>query len=487
MTAQIANVDVTSDSFGQWVTKTNQVITVISNTAVTTQSNTASGNAAITGWFSADTLTSSNTGSIILGQGTINAIANSTALVIRASSASNTRISSSGMVIDGITSLTRTALTLGNTVIRGANVSANSIILNNSLTLGNTILTSTRINGQSANVEEMNVIYDVSVGTNLANSYIDSESVNVYYNDGLITSNSRMTATTLWIKNIYADNINTSGDLNVNSNTSFSGADNYFAFGIRAGANSTFANITVTDTANVNRFNASGLATYNANVVMNRSLSSNTVTSSGGVSVLGTNAGVTTRRVVFNDASDVASVTITANTATTPYSLRLPLADGSATQYIGTDGAGRLNFYTLSGNTTTDFFARSVSVGAGVASGVNGEIRAAGNITAYYSSDERLKENVKNISNALELVKSIRGVEFDWNDNYLENNGGEDGYFVRKHDIGVIAQEVESVLPEVVGTRGDGYKAVKYERLVAVLIEAVKELSAEVDRLKNGN
>ena len=52
---------------------------------------------------------------------------------------------------------------------------------------------------------------------------------------------------------------------------------------------------------------------------------------------------------------------------------------------------------------------------------------------------------------------------------------------MRKHDVGVIAQEIESVLPEIVAERDDGIKAVRYERLTALLIEAVKELSAKVD------
>jgi hypothetical protein len=53
------------------------------------------------------------------------------------------------------------------------------------------------------------------------------------------------------------------------------------------------------------------------------------------------------------------------------------------------------------------------------------------------------------------------------------------------HDIGVIAQEIEKIFPEVVTTRDNGYKAVKYEKLVAFLIQAIKELKTEVDNLKN--
>ena len=138
---------------------------------------------------------------------------------------------------------------------------------------------------------------------------------------------------------------------------------------------------------------------------------------------------------------------------------------------------------TVTLGTTTSYQVGSFGVGT-AASGVLGEIRAANNITAYYSSDSRLKENVVNIPNALSKVKSLNGVSFDWTDKYLTEHGGEDGYFLRKHDIGIIAQELEEILPEIVADRPDGYKAVKYERIVALLIEAVKELSDEVERLK---
>jgi len=124
------------------------------------------------------------------------------------------------------------------------------------------------------------------------------------------------------------------------------------------------------------------------------------------------------------------------------------------------------------------------SIGAGTAaSGTTGDIRATADVTAYYSSDATLKENVVVIENALDKVKRIRGVEFDWTPEYIDEKGGEDGYFVRKHDVGVIAQEVEAVLPEVVGTRDNGIKAVRYDRIVALLIEAIKEQQTQIEEL----
>ena len=106
---------------------------------------------------------------------------------------------------------------------------------------------------------------------------------------------------------------------------------------------------------------------------------------------------------------------------------------------------------------------------------VTGNINATADITAYYSSDERFKNNIITLNSVLDKFNLIRGVRFDWN----ENSSFEG------HDIGVIAQEIESAFPELVKDREDGYKGVRYEKLVAVCIQAIKELKQEIDRLKN--
>ena len=101
-----------------------------------------------------------------------------------------------------------------------------------------------------------------------------------------------------------------------------------------------------------------------------------------------------------------------------------------------------------------------------------------GDVIAYYSSDERLKENVTNIADSLSKIISINGVKFTWKDGYanIHSNTG--------NDVGVIAQEIEKILPEIVTERVTGYKAVNYEKLVALLIEGVKELNIKVEKLK---
>ena len=108
--------------------------------------------------------------------------------------------------------------------------------------------------------------------------------------------------------------------------------------------------------------------------------------------------------------------------------------------------------------------------------GVVKTLNVGEDVVAYASSDERYKDNLKPITNPIDKVKSLTGYTFTWNDKHEQFNGND--------DIGVVAQEVEKVLPEIVDTRDNGYKAVKYEKMVALLIEAVKEQQTQIDGLK---
>ena len=111
--------------------------------------------------------------------------------------------------------------------------------------------------------------------------------------------------------------------------------------------------------------------------------------------------------------------------------------------------------------------------------GVSGAVNVGGDVVAFASSDERLKDNIQPISNPLEKINLISGNSFVWNE--------EKQNIYKGKDYGVIAQEVEKILPELVQTREDGFKAVKYDKLISLLIESVKELSKEVKELKEKN
>jgi hypothetical protein len=107
---------------------------------------------------------------------------------------------------------------------------------------------------------------------------------------------------------------------------------------------------------------------------------------------------------------------------------------------------------------------------------VNGNLDVTGDIIAYSTSDKSLKTNVKNIKDSLLKIDKINGVTFDWDASKQTTHVGS--------DVGVLAQEIEEVLPDAVVVREDGYKAVKYEKIIPLLIESIKDLKSLVESLQ---
>jgi hypothetical protein len=130
-------------------------------------------------------------------------------------------------------------------------------------------------------------------------------------------------------------------------------------------------------------------------------------------------------------------------------------------------------------NKTTE--AASKTTGALIVDGGVGIAKAlqvGGDVVAYASSDERLKDNIQNIENPIEKVQSLKGVTWDWNDNADEVQQS-------LPNVGVIAQDVEKVLPQLVTDRDNGFKGVDYAKLTGLLIEAVKDQQKQIDELKS--
>jgi hypothetical protein len=126
-------------------------------------------------------------------------------------------------------------------------------------------------------------------------------------------------------------------------------------------------------------------------------------------------------------------------------------------------------------NLTVNNYTRNVGIGTTAPAyllDVSGTIRATGDVIAY--SDARVKDNVETIKDALQTIISLRGVTYTRNDS-------ED----KSRKVGVIAQEVLSVLPEVVQQDIEGNYSVAYGNMVGVLIEAIKELTARIEQLEN--
>jgi len=173
---------------------------------------------------------------------------------------------------------------------------------------------------------------------------------------------------------------------------------------------------------------------------------------------------------------------------------QIQLANESGTELwrFGLTGGGSEDFSFWDGSFNHLVFDRSAnsaqfggSVGINVTpSGTSGRLDCSNDVVAYSTSDKRLKENIKPLDSALDKVLKISGVSFDWKELTKEEKKtihGNEG-----HDVGVIAQEIEEVLPEVVTERDTGYKAVKYEKIVPLLIEAIKEQQKQIEELKNG-
>jgi hypothetical protein len=188
--------------------------------------------------------------------------------------------------------------------------------------------------------------------------------------------------------------------------------------------------------------------------------------------------------------------------ATTIATNSVALGTDTTGDYVGTITAG--TGVSSTGATSGEGISHTISIGQAVATNSNvqfnslgvgmaasataGRIDATNDIVAYSSSDIRFKENIKPIENALDKISKISGNTYDWK----AENKIEHGY--EGNDVGVIAQEIEAVLPQLVQTRESGYKAVKYDKLVALLIEGIKEqqtqihsLTIEIENLKKNN
>jgi hypothetical protein len=175
-----------------------------------------------------------------------------------------------------------------------------------------------------------------------------------------------------------------------------------------------------------------------------------------------------------------ASTATTAAALTTARTINGTSFDGSANITIPNlvSGSAQVTLSSTTGGTTSSNVQFN-SLGIGMAaSATAGRIDATNDVGAFSSSDIRFKENIVPIENALDKISKISGNTYDWK----AENKIEHGY--EGNDVGVIAQEIEAVLPQLVQTRENGFKAVKYDKLVALLIEGIKEQQTQIEKLR---
>jgi hypothetical protein len=194
---------------------------------------------------------------------------------------------------------------------------------------------------------------------------------------------------------------------------------------------------------------------YSGGVIANTGVTSNVAGT--GISVSGATGAVTITNTGVTSAVAGTGVTVSGATGAVTFSIGQAVATTSEVQFakVGVGGASDAT-YELK---------------------VTGDIGATGDIVAYISSDKRFKDNVVEITDSLDKVRKIRGVKWDWNDNASDAAK-------QSPNVGVIAQEVQQVLPEIVHQREDGYLAVDYTKMAALFIEAIKEQQIQIENLK---
>jgi hypothetical protein len=207
---------------------------------------------------------------------------------------------------------------------------------------------------------------------------------------------------------------------------------------------------------------ATGTTTVNNNLTVTGNLTvSGTTTTVSSSTLEVTDKNITVAKgAADSSAADGAGITVDGARASLNYS------------HTGTKWVSNKPFNISDETASTSTSTGALIVAGGV--GVTGNIVASGQVTAAdinSSSDKRLKKNIKTVTSALDTVNALRGVTFDWK----EGNGKA---------IGLIAQEVQEVLPEIVSTDDNGYLGIRYTNVVGVLVEAIKELKADFEAYK---
>jgi hypothetical protein len=285
------------------------------------------------------------------------------------------------------------------------------------------------------NPSDLNVVASSNVSISSNNTSISSNLLDIHGTDLTVSSNTSFTGT----------------DLTVSSNTSFAGSSASFTgTDFAVSSNTSFAGSSASFTGTDFAVSSNTSFTGNENFFQNSVTVDSDLTVNGNIITQGTTYSTTANSVLFDvDDFEIISQTTTINSNS--FSINSSVEVSGSTDFNGADN----NF---SGVIVAD-----------------SDITSNGTITAVdfnSTSDISLKENVKTLTNSAEIINDILPVSFNWKSN------GEKSY-------GVIAQDIEKIIPDIVNEKDDGTKTVSYSQLIAFLIGAIKEQQNELNYIKS--
>ncbi len=374
----------------------------------------------------------------------------------------NSSLTSIGTLLGGLNIDSGQTYKINNTNVLDATTLGSGVV-NSSLTSVGTLSSGLNIDsGQTYKINNTNVLDATTLGSGVVNSSLTSvgtlTSLNVSGTTTL-AGIATVTGTTLFSRQLSVSGIVTTGTHNLITGNTYQIAGVNVLSATTLGANVVTSSLTSVGTLSGGLNIASG-QTYRVNgtavldaTTLGSSVTASSLTSVGTLTSLNV-TGIVTASSFSGNATSATSAT-TATTATTASQLSFASSSSPSTRYlVFTD--------TLGGNSEAN---------------VNSELQyvpSTGNLSATQFtslSDATKKKNVRPIENSIELTKQLQGVRFDW----INND---------KPSLGLIAQDVEKVLPELVETNGDGIKSVSYSNMIGVLIEAIKEQQIRIEELE---